>query len=295
MNGWQAATGAFFIYIAIVALSQPQLIGRKRRLALAGAAAGLLIVALATLRPQPILNDWLVPPAALLLGYWTSGLLFVAPMPRVERVLLSIDRELSIDAVAAATPRVLAELLEVAYAAVYPVIPLALIVYLVAIESPDAARFWTVILVTDYICFGMLPWVQTRPPRALEPAAPWHARFRTLNVRLLGKTSNHVNTFPSGHAAEALAAALLVSGAPIWIVILMSSIALAISAGAVLGRYHYAADVLAGWLVASVVWLLVMQGPPADSGVLPPVTQMSTPTSFSDPSARGVSTISLRV
>jgi membrane-associated phospholipid phosphatase len=40
----------------------------------------------------------------------------------------------------------------------------------------------------------------------------------------------------------------------------MSLMALAISAGAVLGRYHYAADVLAGWLVALVVWLLVTQG-----------------------------------
>jgi len=33
--------------------------------------------------------------------------------------------------------------------------------------------------------------------------------------------------------------------------------ALAISAGAVLGRYHYALDALAGWLVAVVVWLVV--------------------------------------
>jgi hypothetical protein len=30
--------------------------------------------------------------------------------------------------------------------------------------------------------------------------------------------------------------------------------ALAVSAGAVLGRYHYALDVGTGWLVAIVVW-----------------------------------------
>jgi hypothetical protein len=33
--------------------------------------------------------------------------------------------------------------------------------------------------------------------------------------------------------------------------------AAAISAGAVFGRYHYAADALAGWAVAILVWALV--------------------------------------
>ena len=31
---------------------------------------------------------------------------------------------------------------------------------------------------------------------------------------------------------------------------------LLVSAGAVLGRYHYAADVFAGWAVAVVVWMV---------------------------------------
>jgi hypothetical protein len=37
----------------------------------------------------------------------------------------------------------------------------------------------------------------------------------------------------------------------------MAIVALAISAGAVLGRYHYALDAVVGWLVAVAVWLLV--------------------------------------
>jgi hypothetical protein len=48
--------------------------------------------------------------------------------------------------------------------------------------------------------------------------------------------------------------ALLVSAAPAPIVALMFVNALAISAGAVLGRYHYAADVFAGWAVALAVY-----------------------------------------
>lgn len=257
-SAWQAATGVFFVYVAFVAALMPRLDAAQRRLGLAGATVGLLVAAGASMARHPILHDWLIPPLVLLIAYWTSGLLFVAPMPGAERVLLRIDRALEVRRIAAAAPGAVAELLELAYAAVYPVIPIALVIHLTATVAPDADRFWTVILLTDYICFGMLPWIQTRPPRALEPDPPWRARFRAVNVRLLGKTSIQANTFPSGHAAEALAAALLVTGAGSAIVSGMWFMALAISAGAVLGRYHYAADAFAGWAVALLVWLLAM-------------------------------------
>jgi membrane-associated phospholipid phosphatase len=259
MSTWQAASAAFFVYVAAVAALLPGVDRSKRRLAVAGSAVGLLLAFGAFLTPSRLLNDWLLPPAALLVAYWTSGLLFVAPMPRAERALLGFDRLARVRQIAAATPRAAAELLEIAYAAVYVVIPIALVVCLLAIPSVDAGRFWAVILVTDYICFGMLPWVQTRPPRALEPEPPWTGtvRVRAFNLRMLGRTSIQVNTFPSGHAAEALAAALLVSGAGSSAVAAMLVAAVSISAGAVLGRYHYAADAVAGWLVALVVWFFL--------------------------------------
>ncbi len=228
----------------------------KRRLALAGVAAGLAVAAAASFTRHPLLHDWLIPPLALLIGYWTTGLLFVAPMPAIERALESLDRALEIRRMAAVAPTALAEILEFSYAAVYVVIPIALVIQIVATNGADADRFWTVILVTDYVCFGMLPWIQTRPPRALEPEPPWRARFRAVNLRLLGTTSIQVNTFPSGHAAEALAAALLVIGAGPLAVSALLVMAVAISAGAVLGRYHYAADAFAGWAVAAIVWLM---------------------------------------
>jgi len=46
--------------------------------------------------PGGILRVWLFPPLLLLAGYWTSGQLFIAPMPRVEYALKSIDRALGI-------------------------------------------------------------------------------------------------------------------------------------------------------------------------------------------------------
>jgi membrane-associated phospholipid phosphatase len=114
-----------------------------------------------------------------------------------------------------------------------------------------------VILVTDYVCFAFLPWVQTRPPRALRNGDPWRSRVRRFNLRLLGAASIQANTFPSGHAAEAFAATLLVVGAPWPWVAYVGVSALLVSAGTVLGRYHYAADALAGWAVAAFVWILL--------------------------------------
>jgi membrane-associated phospholipid phosphatase len=255
MPTWALASIVFFTCVAGLALSLPRLNGRRRVLAVTGSGIGLVVTVVARRVPDSLLDAWIVPPSLLLVAYWTSGLLYREPMPRAERTLCAIDRLLRIRSVAGKVPRVAAELFELAYIAVYPTIPLALIIHLATSDAPDPHRFWTVILLTDYICFGLLPWVQTRPPRVLEPAPPWRARFRALNLRLLGKTSIQVNTFPSGHAAEALAAFLLVLDAPPPLAGGMLLNAMAISAAAAFGRYHYAADIIAGWVVAVVVWL----------------------------------------
>jgi membrane-associated phospholipid phosphatase len=154
-------------------------------------------------------------------------------------------------------PRWLAELLELAYVVIYPAIPIALAIHAFTSPRPSPDTFWTVILVTDFVCFGVLPWVQTRPPRAFRPHDPWTSRLRRLNLKLLDRTSIQVNTFPSGHAAEAMAAALLVADAPWPLAAAIAATALLISTGTVLGRYHYAADAIAGWAVAICVWLAV--------------------------------------
>lgn len=258
MRTWEVAGVAFFVCATMVALLLPGLARRSRRQVVIGSALGAGVLALSMrLPPSYIGHGWLLPPLVLLLGYWTSGGLFAAPMPWAERVLVGADRALGVATVAARTPRALVELLELAYLGVYPLIPIALALHLLYVPGADAERFWTVVLVTDFICFGMLPWVQTRPPRAFEPVDPWQSSVRRLNLRLLGAASIQVNTFPSGHAAEALAAALLVTGAPAPIVAGMWVAAAAVAAGAVLGRYHYTLDALTGWAVALVVWWLL--------------------------------------
>lgn len=255
MQSWEAATLVFFVYVAAVGAALPRLASRQRVQVLAGAALGItLLFVEAQMAPSDPLREWIAPPALLLVGYWTSGMLFVAPMPKAEALLKVVDDRLRITQIARAVPRPLAEFLELAYLGVYPLIPIALVLHVIFADRPDPARFWNVVLTTDYICFGMLPWIQTRTPRALEPGDPWHASVRAFNLRLLRRASIRVNTVPSGHAAEAVVAALLVSSAPWPIVIWMVFNAAAISAGAVFGRYHYAADAITGVAVAVAVW-----------------------------------------
>lgn len=253
MSHWQLGSAIFLGYLLLVAALPRGLRPGRRWRVVAGVCLGLAILAVSVALPRDgAANVWVLPPALLLIGYWTSGLLFVAPMPRAERWLASIDASLRIEPLAARFPAPLVELLEFAYSGVYVLIPIAL--YLGLRQGVSADRFWSVVLLTDFVCFGMLPWVQTRPPRALGFDVPWTSRWRGINLRILDASSVQVNTFPSGHAAEALACALLVSGGPAPVVAWMFFNAAAISAGAVFGRYHYAADALAGWVVALVIY-----------------------------------------
>ena len=203
------------------------------------------------------LRSVVLPPLVLLIAYRASGFLWRGPMFEAENRLMAADRALGIPAVVRSTPIWMAEILELAYAGVYPLIPIALVLHLACSPAPDADRFWSVVLVTDFVCFAMLPFIQTRPPRALEPSHPWAARLRTLNLNMLHHASIRMNTVPSGHAAEALAAALLVLAAPAGIVAAMFVAAAAVSAGAVLGRYHYAIDIFAGWATALGVFAVL--------------------------------------
>ena len=106
MGLWIVASAVFFIYVLAVALLLPRLSRRSRLLAASCSLLAMGITAGAWLSaPAPLLHDWLVPPLLLLIGYWTSGLLFAAPMRRVEAALSAMDRWLEIEPAARSTPR----------------------------------------------------------------------------------------------------------------------------------------------------------------------------------------------
>jgi membrane-associated phospholipid phosphatase len=107
----------------------------------------------------------------------------------------------------------------------------------------------------------MLPWVQTRPPRAIAGVPPpeevpdLRRRLRRLNLAILRCSSNQVNTIPSGHVAAALAVSLMVLATDPVLGLAFLTLALAIAVATVVGRYHYTVDSLAGAAVALASWL----------------------------------------
>ena len=256
MKSWIFASLVFFGYALALAPVLPGLQQAARRRAIVAALAGFALCLAAHLTGgSALLQEWVMPAALLLTGYWTSGQLFAAPMPGIERALRRLDRTLGVDGAIGATPGWMRAVLELAYASVYALVPVALLIRFATLPDANPEEFWFVVLVTDFICFGCLPWIQTRPPRAVSEQAPWQSGIRRLNEQVLDRTSIQHNTFPSGHAAEALASALLVASAPWPLAAAVAVIAVLVSAGAVLGRYHYAADAVAGWVVAAAVWV----------------------------------------
>jgi membrane-associated phospholipid phosphatase len=192
----------------------------------------------------------------LLGAYRISGLLYVRPMPRLERWLVRLDAALGADRWSERLPLAFAEFLEFSYLSVYALIAVGPLIARAAAGDAALDRFWTILLVADYICFGCMPWAQTRTPRALEAPAPTRrSRVRQLNFAILKTFSHDRNTFPSGHAAEAAAVVLALAATSRAASLLFLPLALGLGIGSVAGRYHFAGDALAGYLVAVAVWL----------------------------------------
>jgi hypothetical protein len=250
--------------LACAALTMP--IRRRAVAAAASLGFALASVALGTLG-NSFAVQFTAPGLLLLCGYWLSGFFFRDPQQWLERALLESDRRLfrgwGLAHALQASPVWLVEIFEASYAAVYVLIAAGA---LVAAQAGIAATsyYWTVVLACQFVCYGALPWLRSRPPRALEPAdGPAAAAgmrregpFRRLNVAILDRASVQANTLPSGHVAGAFAAALGVlpvstTAAGIFVVI-----AALIMVAAVIGRYHYAIDCVAGLSVAAAVSLL---------------------------------------
>lgn len=249
----------YFAYLAGAACLAHVSAGQRTR-AIAGAAAvGTLVLAVSLASGGPtaaVFRDWL-PGVYLLVGYWMPVLLTRAPNLAFEQKLLALDERMllrtSLWSRIERAPRVWLEYFELSYLFCYPLVPGAFAVLYFSGQFAEADRFWTAVLLAVYPCYGLLPWLPTRAPRSIEgPSALDRRRLtiRPLNLRVLKHGSNTWNTFPSGHAAGGVGAALSVmvdmplAGAALLL------LATSIMVGSVLGRYHYAADAIAGAAVA---------------------------------------------
>jgi membrane-associated phospholipid phosphatase len=214
-----------------------------------------------------VVRDWL-PAALVLFVYWQAGEFFLrvdekfqAWLGRLdERIAAPLLRWLARSRLGAAV----AAYLELAYLLCYAMIPMSLAALYMLRLARHADYFWAVVLTSTYLSYGMLPFIQTLPPRMLPE--PWLTPLpvnpvRTFNLWILRHASIHANTFPSAHVAASIAAALvLVRLTPWGVGLAFGAIAAGIAFGTFAGRYHYAGDSIAGALVATAVFLLVPLG-----------------------------------
>lgn len=260
MTVWAMVAGVYGAVLAVAALTMP--IARRHVAAAACAAYALVAFGAGTV----VSSFWvqLVVPGALLLGgYWLSGLFFRDPQPWLESVLLEWDRRffavLEIDRVLARSPAWVLEGFEASYAAVYVVVTAGAIATAFG-GTTAVADYWNLVLTSVLASYLALPWLRSRPPRALEPLGMLAMRapiVRAMNVAILNRASVQANTLPSGHVAAAAAAALAVMSVNTTAGVLLMLVAVLVALGAVAGRYHYVVDCVAGASVALVAWLLV--------------------------------------
>jgi hypothetical protein len=265
MPTWSLFVVAYFAYLTGLSAFLPMRGGRWRVAPLAACACLPALWFTVTATGMVGLAGAVVMPSLFLVAsYWLSGLFFTRPMPRVEEALLRGDRwlmpRLGLQWLAAHGPRWVLELLELSYLLVYPMVPAGALTLALAGRGDELPRYWAVTFAATLPCYAMLPWLQTRPPRALEAAGPLSARnlwLRRLSLTVLRLGSHQANTVPSGHAAGAFATALAVAsvlpvpGAAFLVLATMIAVA------TVVGRYHYAIDTLLGVAVAFAAWVMV--------------------------------------
>ena len=205
-------------------------------------------------------NLWvnlLVPGGLLLTGYWLSGFFFRDPQGWLERWLMAVDRAVGAERWMGRLPRVLQEILELAYALDYVVIGGGAI-YAATVGTDVVGADWSLVLAAELASFALLPWLRSRPPRVTEPpgALPGDSRkliMRRLNVAILDNASVQANTLPSGHVSGAVAAALAVATFDPGTGMLLMGMAGLIAVAAIAGRYHYVVDCVSGAAVAAAL------------------------------------------
>lgn len=253
MTPYEALAAAYFVSFAIAGLAAPAPL--RRRAAVTAASVAMAALVAATSFAGDALRAW-APHVYLVAGYWLPGALARRPphATRFERWLASTDLRLRPAHVA--VPPLLRQVIELAYLICYPLVPVSFALVWSRGAPEDVNRFWLAVLAAGYACYASLPWLVSRPPRLVHPPdAHWIA---AVNVRVLGRVSHELNTFPSGHVAVSLTAAAGVApvSTPAGAAVLV--VATAVAAGAAVGRYHYVLDVLLGVAVAGLAALMAL-------------------------------------
>jgi membrane-associated phospholipid phosphatase len=117
-------------------------------------------------------------------------------------------------------------------------------------------RFLTIYLTGTLTAYALFPYFPSQPPRIAFPddSTPHVVTWvRSLNLFILSKATIHTGVFPSAHVSSVFSVAWAMFAlmpkrrAVGWIALCY---AVSVSLATIYGRYHYAADVVAGFVVS---------------------------------------------
>ncbi len=149
--------------------------------------------------------------------------------------------------------------LELAYLSCYVLVPLGLAFLYLAGLQRHATDYWSVVLLATYPCYAFTAFVPTEPPRTSEiKPTTTPGKIRRFNMWIVRWFSIQLNTFPSAHVTATLGSSLVLLHFLPKTGLVFVAISIGIALGAVLGRYHYAADVLVAAALTVVVYTLVL-------------------------------------
>jgi membrane-associated phospholipid phosphatase len=152
--------------------------------------------------------------------------------------------------------------LELCYVLVYGMGSFCVAILWVVAHRKGVDPFYVILLTGTLVSYALFPYFPSRPPRLVFPdvGTPVVRNvFRTFNLFLLRKASIHSAVFPSAHVSAAFSAA--------WAMFLVLPehkvyawglliYALSVAISTIYGRYHYAADAIAGFGVSLIAALL---------------------------------------
>lgn len=256
---------AFFAYIVAVTpffRDRPHL-GYQPAIVLIAVFAVFALLALGSFGPHAnaigMVRDWL--PIPLTLGAFREMELFVpVTYPHAfEQTWIRWDawllRTCHLHGAIQAAGTLIPSYLELCYFFVYGVGAYCVAVLYLQGRRASVNRFLTIYLVGTLSAYAMFPFFPSEPPRFAFPniAPPVDTWIREVNLWLLRHATIHSGVFPSAHVSSTFSCA--------WAMFLVLRerkrfgwglvfYALSVSMATIYGRYHYAADVAAGFAVS---------------------------------------------
>jgi membrane-associated phospholipid phosphatase len=258
---------AYFTYVAAIA---PIFISQGETRWLGAAVAAIVAVILFGLTHYySILRDW-APIAFTLTAYREMNWFTPATIDHhLEHAWIVWDRGLlntyHLRAVIEGLGPLFPSILEICYLLVYAVAPVSLILLFLN-STVDQRRkrvniFWLAYLTGTLGAYALFPYFPSDPPRVVFAGADLPTIvtvFRRFNLAILGQYGIHSSVFPSAHVSSAFSCAWgLLLALPDrrrygWMMAAYGSL---VALATLYGRYHFAADAVAGFAVSVLAFL----------------------------------------